>query len=100
MASAGLPSPAQGKRILVVDDEAYNVEILRIIITSMGIDEKKVVGCLSAKEGLSHLMRSLEASPSQESEFAVIFTDLSMPIMDGYRFTSRVRKLFKQARVA
>eukprot|EP00356_Strombidium_inclinatum_P007858 CAMPEP_0170510394 /NCGR_PEP_ID=MMETSP0208-20121228/65738_1 /TAXON_ID=197538 /ORGANISM="Strombidium inclinatum, Strain S3" /LENGTH=249 /DNA_ID=CAMNT_0010793849 /DNA_START=1323 /DNA_END=2069 /DNA_ORIENTATION=+ len=98
MAREGLPLPGRDKKILVVDDEAYNTEVLEVILTSLGVPKGRVVCCLSGKEALAELEGSIQAEDGS-SGFAMVFTDLSMPMMDGYRLASKIRRLYGKAMV-
>jgi len=43
----------------VVDDEAYNTEVLEMIIASLGFPKDKIKTCLSGKEALEILQESM-----------------------------------------
>ena len=58
-------------RLLVVDDEARQMEALCRTLTPEGYD---VTGCLDPREALAAL---------REQSFDVLLTDLMMPGMDG-----------------
>mmetsp|Transcript_7742 Transcript_7742/g.12003 ORF Transcript_7742/g.12003 Transcript_7742/m.12003 type:complete len:181 (-) Transcript_7742:304-846(-) len=59
MLEQGLPLPSINKRIMVVDDEAYNCEVLQTILVSFGIPLSNIVTCLSGKEALSVIETSV-----------------------------------------
>lgn len=71
---------SQNKHLLVVDDEASQLGLLREILVATGF---KVV---LAKNGLEALIE-LEAR-----EFDAVFTDLQMPEMDGFELIKKIRK--------
>jgi len=76
---------------LVVDDEVYNCDILKTIISSLGIKDvqDKLTICKSGAEALEAFKRGCSRGAST---YSVIFTDLSMPGIDGYKLMSKVRK--------
>jgi len=66
-------------RILYVDDEAINLELLQLTF----MDEYEVLTATSAREGLE----ILEAHP----EIHVIISDLKMPGMNGLDFIKEIK---------
>src|SRR4030042_3717917 len=58
-------------RLLIVDDEAKLMAVLRELLTKHGYD---AVGCTSGKEALEDL---------KSQKFDLLLTDLMMPEMDG-----------------
>jgi|GEM_PF-702138 len=75
---------AHGETVLVVDDEPAVREILRQILTSLGLQVRV------ANDGRAALDQIMTASVP----FAAIITDLHMPIMDGIALARDVRRLF------
>jgi two-component system CheB/CheR fusion protein len=66
--------------ILIVDDSRDALEMLRLLLTGKGV---MVVTALSGEEGLR---------VAEQSDFALILSDISMPMMDGYEFLRRLRE--------
>jgi len=69
-----------GARVLVVDDEADAVELLRVILEEAGA---AVVQARSAREALAAL--------DSAGPFTVVLSDIGMPDMDGYAFMRHIR---------
>jgi signal transduction histidine kinase/DNA-binding response OmpR family regulator len=61
-----------GKKILVVDDEAYNRKLLRVMLTRWGAE---IYEAANGKEAIEQL---------ENQAFDLIFLDMRMPLMDGY----------------
>ncbi len=70
-----------GKKILVVDDDPINREIVTAIIEKAGADIYEAGNGETAVEMLS------------QSRFHMVFMDLEMPGMDGYETTRQIRAL-------
>ena len=67
-------------RVLAVDDDKINLQLLNTILKGMDFD---VLQALNAKVGLEIL--------ENEKDIDLIVTDLMMPEMDGYEFTKKVK---------
>ncbi|MBT9312438.1 response regulator [Leptothoe kymatousa] len=76
----GHPNPLQGKRILIVDDNATNRDILTLHAKSWGIDS------LAAQSGYEAL-----GILSCQSDFDAIILDMQMPNMDGLVLANNIR---------
>ena len=70
-----------GTRILVVDDSADTIEMLRRLLE---MDGAVVTAVTSGQEGLTVV---------QQEKFDVILSDISMPEMDGFEFVRTLRAL-------
>jgi PAS domain S-box-containing protein len=80
-----VPEPARprtvgGRRILVVDDQADLLQVLRAILEEKGFE---VDAALSAREGLAFV---------DSIKYSVILTDLGMPDMSGWEFAAEAKK--------
>lgn len=83
---AVIPDPAasiKGLHILAAEDNEINAEILTELLASEGV-ACEVVG--NGQEALERFARS------GEGEFAMIFMDIHMPVMDGYETARRIRR--------
>ncbi|MBF0349296.1 MAG: chemotaxis protein CheV [Magnetococcales bacterium] len=72
--------------ILAVDDSKAACELTRLVLSQMGIAHTVVN---SAPKALDLLKSSLDANG--HSPYTLIFTDIEMPIMDGFTFTRKVK---------
>ena len=75
--------------VMIVDDESYNCEVLKSMAISMGVDPQRIIVCMSGKEALS----KLKTVQKECGRISLVLTDLSMPMMDGYRFIKKFRRL-------
>ncbi|OPX56389.1 Signal transduction histidine kinase [Oceanospirillum multiglobuliferum] len=73
----------QEKRILVVDDQPHNLEIMQALLGSQGINAQQAI----------HGQEAILAVKSQpRGYFSAILMDLQMPYMDGYEATRLLRQ--------
>ncbi|MCB1737049.1 MAG: response regulator, partial [Gammaproteobacteria bacterium] len=69
-----------GRRVLVVEDNAINQELVGEILAMNGID---VTTANNGEEALQHL---------RTKSFDLVLMDCEMPVMDGYEATRRIRE--------
>lgn len=72
-----------GSRILLVDDEAPLLELLKRYLERLGY---QVEACLTPQEAL----KSFEAEPGR---YALVLTDLTLPGMGGDELLARMRAI-------
>lgn len=70
-----------GARVLIVDDEADNGDMLRRLFENQGV---QVTVAQAAAQGLAEL---------SAGQFDVLISDIGMPEMDGFEFIKEVRAL-------
>ncbi|MBQ9167807.1 MAG: amino acid permease [Oscillospiraceae bacterium] len=73
-----------GKRVLLVEDNAINMEIARIILEQMGFSVE------TAENGQIAVDK---VSGSQPGYYGAVLMDIQMPVMDGYTATKAIRAL-------
>jgi len=79
-----LPSRAEGRRVLVVDDNDTNRRVIAELLKGA---QYEVETAASAMEGLNVLQRAAEAG----TPFQAVLTDHRMPGIDGLEFARRIR---------
>ncbi len=67
------------QRILVVEDQADNMQILRDLLTSAGYE------MIEAEDGLA----GVEAAKAHRPD--LILMDIQLPVLDGYEATRRIK---------
>lgn len=76
------------KRIMIVDDEEFVIATMKQMLFSAGIEtDFHVDFCITGKEALEQMIAVSELGVS----YKVIFTDFSMPVMDGIEATKKIR---------
>jgi signal transduction histidine kinase/CheY-like chemotaxis protein len=88
--AAGLSIPLEkaqlkGMRTLVVDDNLTNRGILECLLAGWGMKPTL------AGDG-AEALRTLAQASDANKEFALVLTDASMPIMDGFQLAEEIRK--------
>lgn len=79
--SAAVPRPTfEGLRVLAADDNAVNREVLREALSTLKVE------VVFAEDGQSAVERAFA------ERFDAIFMDGSMPVMDGFEATRRIRE--------
>ncbi len=77
------------KKVLVIDDDQIN-NIIFEKLASISDFAEEVVTCLSAVDGLDYLQK---IQKDQEEPPNLIFLDIRMPIVNGWEFLERFKKL-------
>ena len=74
----------KGKRVLLVDDNALNREIMREVLVGHG---------LIVEEGVNGSEAVAAVKANEPGYYHFILMDIEMPVMDGYEATVNIRKL-------
>jgi len=78
---------ANGKRVLVIDDEDMIRDVIKVILTDAGY---QVIGAVNGEEGL----RKLESQ-----DFDLVITDILMPEKEGVETIIEIKKSRPQMRI-
>jgi CheY-like chemotaxis protein len=73
----------RGTRVLVVDDNRTNRQILEAMLRSWGMEPTLV-------EGGSQALAALKSARAEEQMFALVLLDFQMPDMDGFEVAERI----------
>ena len=95
----GTPSKSKKcKRILIVDDEPYNVLALQFLITHLNIS-----GLLNivdrAYNGLEAFKKVKDSYLNGSHIYGLILTDISMPVMDGFEASQQIRSFYRSKQI-
>lgn len=86
------------KKILIVDDEVFNIEAIKSILESVFFMDNTHIFCESAMNGraaLEKVIANYETNGYRRSSFDLIFMDSNMPVMDGFDSTTNIRNFYK-----
>jgi signal transduction histidine kinase/CheY-like chemotaxis protein len=85
--SQPVPGLKSGPAVLCVDDNAINLKLLNTFAKKLGFDNVE-----SAEDGL----QAFQIVERFSRGFDVIFMDLTMPVLDGFQSTKRIREIEAQ----
>lgn len=78
----------KNNRIMIVDDEEFCQTMMKQILFSMGVNVEHRVDCfINGQEALDQV----KDAQSMEISYDLIFTDFSMPVMNGLESTRLIR---------
>lgn len=77
----------RGKKVLLVEDNELNTEIAKFLL------EKEGFTVATAVNGQDAVEQFLQSAPY---EYAMIFMDIMMPVMNGLEATRRIRKMKRE----
>lgn len=73
----------KGKKILLVEDNEFNAEVMKELLTEVGVD---VEVAPNGRNGISRLKER------EAGYYSIVFMDIRMPGIDGYETTRRIRR--------
>ena len=83
---------------MIVDDEPYNILGLKIVLKQSGYPHIHTI-IDSAHNGQDALDLVISTYKEGKQSYGLIFMDFSMPIMDGYTASEKIRKFIKSTKV-
>lgn len=82
------------RRILIVDDEPYNLMGLEVLLQQTGY--KNIMQLIDkAGDGLEALQKVKNSVRDMKYSYGLIIIDCSMPLMNGYEATEKIRRYLK-----
>jgi CheY-like chemotaxis protein len=90
--------PSNGK-ILVVDDEKFNCDIIFGFLMLLGIYNRKELTdfAFNGEQAVEAVQRAF--NENDPMRYKVILMDCNMPFLDGYEATKVIRSLYKQNKI-
>ena len=86
------------RRILIVDDEPYNLLGMQIVLEQCGFKGiKHLVD--TAHNGENAFTMVKKAYNEKQFSYGLILMDLSMPVMDGYEASELIRDFIRQKNI-
>lgn len=84
-------------RIMVVDDNQFNLQLMKRILKRFGYDDAKIVAAENGWQALDTFMSYATDTP-QPRPIDLIFMDMEMPEMNGCEAAREIRKKFVEFR--
>ena len=83
-------------KILIVDDEKFNCDIIFGFLMVLGFKnrEKRTCFAYNGEQAVQLINQSIKEG--DESRFGLILMDCNMPFLDGYEATKQIRKIFNR----
>ena len=85
----------ENKRILIVDDEPYNILGLKIVLQQSGV--KNILSIVdTAHNGKQAIDMVKDSFERQSYSYGLILMDCSMPVMNGYDASDLIREFLNE----
>ena len=88
IAAAAEGLDAGGLKVLVVDDSRVARSQVEKVLNQLGLE---MIAAADGREGLQKL-QSLAAQAPLTEQLLMVISDIEMPVMDGYRLTTEIRR--------
>ena len=80
--------PSSGNRILIVDDQNFNIEALKIILTFIcKLPDEIIDIAMSGQAAINLIKANVQQNKNRDCNYTLILCDCNMPIIDGYETT-------------
>ena len=79
-------------KILIVDDEQFNLNIYSTFLKILKFDESRVTYCSNGLQSFDAVKKA--CANGNPHEYGLIFTDCNMPFCDGFQATKLMRNLW------
>lgn len=86
------------KKILIVDDEPYNVLGIQIILSNLKIKGLQYI-IDRAYNGMEALTKVKDGYQRGVHTYGLILTDISMPVLDGFELSDEIRAFYRRVKV-
>lgn len=83
-------------KILLVDDNTFNVTALKLLLKSFGVES---VGVVSGDAAIKEVLRN-EGHSECCKNYVIIFMDIEMPIMNGFDTAKELRRLMSSKEIS
>jgi len=82
-------------KILIVDDEKFNCDIIYGFLMILGFKnrDKRTAFAYNGEQAVKLIQQAIDED--DEKRFSLILMDCNMPFLDGYEATKKIRKIFK-----
>ena len=89
-----LPIVRNHQKILIVDDEKFNCDIIYGFMMILGLRNRADIAefAFNGEEALRKIQHAVHNN--NPYKYSIIMMDCNMPFMDGYDATQKIRKLF------
>ena len=97
------PQYSSTERILIVDDEAYNIKALKIILQgalkNLKYDEKFLDEYIDIASNGQQAVDQFLSTTDTENKYCLILMDCAMPVKDGYTASKEIRQICEQKQI-
>ena len=84
------------RRLMVVDDELFNVQALTGIIEMLGMKRADLIDvCFNGEQAVRLVANAI--AENDIDRYSLILSDMSMPFMDGYEASKQIRDIISAA---